>query len=386
MYTLRPYQQEAVDKCLEFFADVKNKKNSIVVIPSAGGKSLVIAKVSLELGGDVLVFQPSKELLEQNYRKFTEYGGKASIFSASKNSKEVGAITFATIGSVKSKPELFKHFKYVIVDECHLVSPKATSMYSEFFEKLNVKIIGLTATPIRLKAYNFPDKHSKLGILTRQRPRSFADFLYVSQIGDLYREDYLTPCRYIDLDYDTSKLVVNSTGADYKEESMTEQFKSQGLLEKIKYGYLKAYKRKHILIFVTSIAEAHEVSEALPGCGVVSSKTPKKERAKLIADFKSGKLRGMVNVGVLTTGFDYPEIDMIIIARPTLSLAMYYQIVGRGIRLFDGKKDCIVFDLVGNHERFGSIEDLEIVNGYGGWAIYSKDKQITGVPLTLEEK
>lgn len=383
MYILRDYQKEAVEKGLDFFRDKKQKKNSVIVLPTGSGKSLVIAKIAKELDGNVLIFQPSKELLEQNYQKFIDYEGEASIYSASKNSKEIGKVTFCTIGSVKNKSHLFRDVKYVISDECHKMSPNFDSMYKKFFNGMKVKLLGLTASPFRLKSYNFPERHSKLCMLDRTRPKIFQDYVYVNQIKDLYNEGYLCECKYKDISFDRSKLIVNSTKADYQLESMNKEVERQNVCDKIIEGCTRTTTRNHILIFVPSIQNAEYIRDNLDSCELVSGKTPKKEREKIINDFKSGKIRCVVNVNTMTIGFDFPSIDMIVIGRPTFSLALYMQIVGRGIRVCSSKKDCLIVDLVGNHKRFGDIKDI-MMKKEKQWGIYSKEKLLTGVEMTNE--
>ena len=151
-FVLRDYQQKASDAAATFFQDTKKKTNAIMVLPTGSGKSLIIADIASRIDGHTLVFQPSKEILEQNFKKLCSYGIlDCSIYSASFNSKEISRITFATIGSVKGHPELFGHFKNVIIDECHLVNPKE-GMYKDFLSILNCKVLGLTATPYRLSS------------------------------------------------------------------------------------------------------------------------------------------------------------------------------------------------------------------------------------------
>ena len=138
-----------------------------MVLPTGSGKSLIIADIAARLDGHTLVFQPSKEILEQNFKKLCSYGIlDCSIYSASFNSKEISRITFATIGSVKNHPELFTHFKNIIVDECHLVNPKE-GMYKDFFDAVKCKVLGLTATPYRLSSSR--DFGSMLKFITRTK-------------------------------------------------------------------------------------------------------------------------------------------------------------------------------------------------------------------------
>lgn len=149
VYKLRPYQQEASDAAVQFFLS-KDKWNGLIVAPTGSGKSLLIADIARQLDGNVIVLQPSKEILEQNFAKLKSYGVEdCSIYSASLKSKEVSRITFATIGSVINHIELFDNFKAVIVDECHGVNA-AEGMYKTFIEKVPRKVLGLTATPYRL--------------------------------------------------------------------------------------------------------------------------------------------------------------------------------------------------------------------------------------------
>ena len=119
---------------------------------------------------------------------------------------------------------------------------------------------------------------------------------------------------------------------------------------------------------------------SIPGCAIVSGDTPKSTREMILRQFKAGEIPVVANVGVLTTGFDYPELDTIVMARPTMSLAMYYQIVGRAIRPHPSKETGWFVDLCGNIKRFGEVSDLRLVDGGNGkWAVFSKGRQLTNI-------
>lgn len=179
-FKLRPYQEEASKKAVEFFLDKKKNWNALEVLPTASGKSLILADIAARLKDKVLVFSPTKEILEQNYKKYCSYGfDNASIYSASFKSKEISDVTFATIGSVKGHPELFTDFKYILIDEVHLVKPES-GMYKEFLDKLKSKVIGLTATPFRL--YSYQNYGSILKFLTRSRDKIFKELIYYVQV------------------------------------------------------------------------------------------------------------------------------------------------------------------------------------------------------------
>lgn len=388
-YTLRPYQQEASDRAVSFFKERRNY-NAVEMLATAAGKSLIIADIASRLEAPVLIFQPSKEILQQNYDKFLSYGyDNASVYSASMGSKEVSDVTFATIGSVKNHPELFTAFKYVIVDECHLVNP-TTGMYKTFLEGLQCKVLGLTATPYRLRSYQ--GFGCMLKFITRSRPRVFSELIYYVQTCDLMDAGYLTKPNYYSVpppSWNEGNLQLNTSGQDYTDQSVKEEYERVDYykwLVGIVRRLLKpksGISRKGILVFTRFIEEAERLTREIPGCAIVTGETPKKEREELLERFKSGEIQVISNVGVLTTGFDYPELDTVVMARPTRSLAQYYQIIGRVLRLRkDGKpKDAWFVDICKNYERFGKVEDMKLVdeNGRGKWVIESNGRKLTNV-------
>lgn len=395
MYKLRDYQQKSSDAAVSFFNNKAKKTNAIMVLPTGSGKSLIIADIAARLDGHTLVFQPSKEILEQNFKKLCSYGIlDCSIYSASFNSKEISRITFATIGSVKNHPELFTHFRNIIVDECHLVNPKE-GMYKDFFDAVKCKVLGLTATPYRLSSSR--DFGSMLKFITRTKPHVFSEVIYHVQVSTLLDMGYLAKLNYYSMDkefkkyngneFKESNLKRNSTGADYTDDSVKEEYERidfygflvfiiQRLLNNQKTGI----KRKGILVFTRFLKEAERLTYSIPGCAIVSGDTPKGERERILEAFKAGEIPVVANVGVLTTGFDYPELDTVVMARPTMSLAMWYQIVGRAIRPHPSKECGWIVDLCGNIKRFGEVSDLRLHDsGNGKWAVFSKGRQLTNV-------
>lgn len=379
MYKLRYYQRRAVDVAVDFF-QAKGKRNGIIVLPTGSGKSLVIANIAYTLDAPVLIFQPSKEILEQNYEKLCSYGVMdVGIFSASFGRKEVRKITFATIGSVKSHKDYFRLFRYVIIDECHGVNAEA-GMYKDFIETIQCKVLGLTATPYRLYSSMFYG--SMLRFITRTNPRIFNEMLYAVQVRTLLNRGYLAPMNYYQLNIvDTSRLKVNSTGADFTDASVRRYYreiKFNDSLENIIRRLLVA-GRSSILVFTRFIDEANNIARTFSDCAVVSSDTSKKDRENILRLFKNKQIKVVANVGVLTTGFDFPELATVVLARPTMSLALYYQMCGRAIRPFPGKVSWVV-DLCGNYKRFGRVDDLELRQTKPGiWAVFTGAKQLTNV-------
>lgn len=386
MYKLRDYQQRASDTAVAFFNDKKAKYNAIMVLPTGSGKSLVIADIANRLQGHTLVFQPSKEILEQNYKKLCSYGVlDCSVYSASFNSKNISRITFVTIGSVIRHTDDFQHFNNVIIDECHFVNAKG-GMYEEFIHTTGCKVLGLTATPYRLSSSSFG---AMLKFLTRTRPLIFSKVIYQVQISTLLDMGFLSSIDYYQLSpigWDNGNLKVNTTGADYTDKSVKMEYERidfYSYLVSIVQRLLKPKRggaRKGILVFTRFVKEAQRLADTIPNCAVVSGETPKVERERILTEFKSGNIPVVANVGVLTTGFDFPELDTVVMARPTMSLAMYYQIVGREIRPYEDKQAWFI-DLCGNINRFGKVEDLKLIdtNGKGKWAVFSNGKQLTNV-------
>jgi DNA repair protein RadD len=394
MYELRPYQDESVRRGIEFFRSA-DKTRPILVLPTGAGKSLVIASMAKELDGNILVIQPSKELLEQNFAKYEAVVQThpdlepAAIFSASVGIKERAKVTFATIGSIYKMAQDFADVESVIIDENHTVPPESGSMYMQFLRALpNAKVLGLTATPYRLKTYTDPfkprEKFSKINLLPRERPSFFNRFLHIVQPKELYEQGYLAPVNYAPLAWDGSVLKANTTGSEYTEKSMDEAMTRNQIMRNLPLIIEQAFKkgRKACLVFVRTVEEARQLAEATPFAEYVHAETPKDERARIIEAFKGGGIKTLFNVSVLTTGFDFPELDTIIVARPTMSLALFVQMVGRGIRLADKKTHCTVVDMCGNIKRFGKLEDLRIEEDpQAGWVLRNDERILSGVRL-----
>jgi DNA repair protein RadD len=379
-YQLRPYQQEAVASGVAYLTDPRMRgRNGLIVAPTGSGKSLVIAGIVTQLPGPCIVFQPNKEILQQNAAKLESYGYQPALFSASVGRKEIGAITLATIGSVAKHAEQFRPFPYVLVDEAHFCNAKG-GMYRDFLQVLDrSRVLGLTATPYRLASNSFG---SILRFLTRTRPRIFRDVVHQTQIADLCRDGFLSRVEYREQPFRRDRLRLNSTGADYTDASVQTYFHEigfEGQLQRTVEGLL-AEGRRNVLVFTRFVEESQRLAAAIPGAATVSAETPDRERARVLEDFKAGRTRVVTNVGIVAIGLDFPGLETVVLARPTVSLALYYQQVGRGIRPCPGKDRCVVVDMVGVVEQFGRVEDLVLeATGKSGdlWAITSRGRPLT---------
>jgi len=383
MYKLRDYQQEASDIAV---AALRKEKHPFIIQAATGaGKSLIIADICHKIDEPILILQPSKEILEQNYQKLLSYDQTidAGIYSASKGRKEIAKFTFATIGSIYKKPEQFKHFKYVLIDECHGVNPKNLSgMLTTFLKAIDCQhVCGLTATPYRLDTLWKKDKYgnlyanASLKMINRISVSPFfRKILYKIETADLIERGYLCPIKYYIEPSDWAELVVNSTGADFTAKSMEEWTEKASRLDRIVQAVQYSDKNnKRTLIFCYSLAQARKAMERTKAKGIVSAMvsgtTPLAEREQLLRDFRKGRVKHLFNVGVLTTGFDAPELDCIVMARPTMSLSLYYQIIGRGVRLDPDAPNKVlqVYDLVGVVERLGRVETIRVQKEYNGF-------------------
>ena len=385
---LRPNQIEPVRKGVEFFSK-KKADPSIIVAPTAFGKSIVIAQIAKEVGERLLIIQPSKELLEQNYNKFIGLGGEASIYSASMNEKEIGNITYATIGSIIKIAHKFKDLgiSKVIIDECDRFPREPGGMLRKFLTAAKIThVLGLTATPLKLQTNM--DEHfqpfSKLVMLTSKSKKGnfFKEIIHVAQIKEMCDLGFWSPLQYESYDFNTGELVYNSTGAEFTDDSIKRAYKNNDIGGKIVRKVAELTDRKSILIAVPTIDEAMDLSGRIPMSAPMYSGMPDKERQQVISDFKSGRLRVIVQVTILSVGFDHPELDCIITGRPTASLSWWYQFVGRVTRIHPDKANGLIVDFVGSVPKFGKVEDLYFKYEAPLWKLYGEQQRLlTGIPL-----
>ncbi|ELA9384990.1 DEAD/DEAH box helicase [Vibrio parahaemolyticus] len=358
MYTLRPYQADSVKAVIHYFR--KHSTPAVIVLPTGAGKSLVIAELARLAKGRVLVLAHVKELVEQNHAKYEGYGLKGAIFSAGLGRKETDQqVVFASVQSVVRNLDSFKNqFSLLVIDECHRVPDDKNSSYQKVITHLRelnpgIKVLGLTATPYRLGMGWIYQYHTR-GQVRTEESRFFRDCIFELPIRYLLDENFLTPARMMDapvLSYDFSQLKPANTGR-YKEAEMdmvidkAKRATPQIVEQIIQY----ARERKGVMIFAATVRHAQEVHGLLPEgeTAIVIGDTPTPERDAIIQAFKNREIKYLVNVSVLTTGFDAPHVDLIAILRPTESVSLYQQIVGRGLRLSEGKNECLVLDYADN--------------------------------------
>lgn len=344
---LRQYQQEASDALYNHLLQFPNKKG-LVAIPTAGGKSLVIADIVNRVGGSWLVVTHSKELVQQNYDEFVAYSDKeAGIFCEGLGRKEIKNVTFATIQSIKTQNVFWNN---IAIDEIHLLSKSEGTVYQQYLaSNPTARIIGLTATPYRLDGGGLIEQ----GICET--------LVYDVPAERLIREGFLAPL--VDK-CPRSKIAIEEnvklTAGEYNIKDAAEYMMYIQQNEKvIAHAIISCANRNRWLVFCCDIEHAELTCKELISKGVnsavVHSQLPDSDRDKIIKDFKEGVYTALVNVDILTTGFNVPEIDAIICLRPTNSTSKWIQIMGRGMRNAPGKIDTLILDYCGNFKRCGNV-------------------------------
>lgn len=384
---LRDYQKATTDIAInEFYS--KKEFESLIVWPTAAGKSILCTTIPIQLEGNTIILTSSRELLQQNYNKMIGFGGEASIFSASFKQKEFGKTTYATLQTAHKHASEFKSMRYtnLIFDEADRASRDA-GMYRKFLKESGIKkVLGLTATPFKLAPRTDPmtgRRYTKIEMLTKRgstRPM-FKDIIYLMQIEDIVKQRFWSKLEYELFDWDTGGLVFNSTGAEYTESSIEKFYKNNDIEKRIINRIIDS-DAKAILVFVQSIAMGQALSARIPNSVCIYSGMPDKERDKAIIDFRAGRIRTAINCSILGVGFDYPEIDHIIDAKPTASLANVYQFIGRATRTHPDKEKAIITDFAGNINRFGIIENLNFrKNSLGDWNVYSEKRLLSDIQI-----
>lgn len=364
MYKLRDYQQQAVQNTVQYFR--KKREPAMIVLPTGAGKSLVIAELARIANGRVLVLAHVKELVEQNCEKYKSYGLEAGTFSASLGKKDKDQkVIFGSIQSVaRAKDDFFNDFSLLVIDECHRVADEGSTQYQDVIKKLlernpQLCILGLTATPYRL-GLGWIYEYSNSGEIKTTQKRFFKQCVYELPLSHMIRNRYLTVPVKIDIPvtcYDFSELTEKngSFSAAEVEEILKSQKRLTPFIIKNIIDIAERFDRKGVMIFSSSVRHAEEIMTYLPAedSRLILGDTDMNQRNQIVEDFKKKKFRYLVNVSVLTTGFDAPHVDVIAILRPTESNSLYQQIVGRGLRLSDDKKDCYILDYTGmGHDIF----------------------------------
>ena len=373
--TLRPYQSLAVEK---LYDSLRNSDgNPVIVIPTGGGKTPVMAQVAKDAietwGGRVLILAHRRELLIQNARMAELFGPRVGIYSAGLKSRETqGPLLVAGIQSVYRRACELGRFDLVLVDEAHLIPPEGEGMYRTFLQEAEtvnpeIRVIGLTATPYRMTSGFIYGPEEILSHIA-----------YEVGVKELIVDGYL--CRLISKSGSPESIPdtsgVHTRGGEFIASELEAAMSDSGKVHAaVRETLALCENRRKVLVFSCGISHAEMIVGAFWDCGipaaVVTSETPADERETLLEEFRCGSLRFLVNVNILTEGFDAPNIDAVILMRATKSPGLYYQMVGRGLRLSPGKENCLVLDFGENVLRHGPVDKVRISkqpSGSGGEA------------------
>jgi DNA repair protein RadD len=368
----RPHQQRCVDDFWKYLTNASG--DAVGVQPTGAGKSLICAMIAKEISEAdrrMVILAPKQELVEQNYEKLKWIAPEADsgIYCAGLKRKDVdNQVIFATIQSVYKRPLDFGFRHLALVDECHTIPRGSDGMFNEFFHGLRInnpslRKIGLTATPYRLDS----------GLIYGDGEQ-FDDVCHVTGIPELLQNGYIAPVRAASVKT-ISMDGVRKVAGDFDRKQMSDVY-SEKVIEACQeiVDVANAEKRRHCLVFGVSIEHCEALVDTISRIsgqevGMISGDTPSLVRATTIDRYKSGELRWLVNCDVLTTGFDAPSTDLIAVCRSTASPGLFYQIAGRGFRLAEGKKDCLLLDFGGNLARHGALDSDE----YGEEALKKKN-------------
>lgn len=348
---LRQYQQDSVDNLMD---TIQVKGNPILQLPTGAGKSIIIAEIARRMqerwsGIQILVLAHRAKLVEQDADKFAKLGLIPSVYCAELKRKEIGQFTIATILSVAKHPELFKGVHLVIVDELQMINNNDEGSYRKFLSQLPLaKVVGLSATPFRLK-----------GGACYGQDRLFSRIAYKIGFSDLVKQGYLTPPVNYDANSEDTYDDIKLTAGDFNQKDMNAHFNKivgkscQDLVNRMR-------NRNYVLVFACSIVHAEAIVKCLHELGeqaeVYHSEMSLMEDKMTIQRFENKQFKYLVSIDKLGVGFDAPFVDGLALMRPTMSRALAIQQLGRGSRLYEGKKDFLVADYAGNIRRHNLLD------------------------------
>ncbi len=370
---LRPYQQASIDAAYTYLRS--HDDNPCIVIPTGGGKTPVLATICKDAvsrwDGRVIILAHVKELVEQAAHKLRAICPDISvgIYSASLKRRETDkAITVAQIQSVAKRAFEFGQFHLILVDEAHMIPPDGEGRYRQFLADAKganprCRVVGLTATPYRTSTGTICNGDHILN-----------DVCYEVGVKELINDGYLCPLTTKAGAVKADLSGVKKNRGDFVQSSLEGVMLEDAIVEEAVREMLQlTADRKSVLIFAAGVLHGQKIAELVQGiggqeCGFICGESLPAERDELIARFKDETdgllqrepLKFLCNVNVLTTGFDAPNVDCVVLLRPTLSPGLYYQMVGRGFRLCDGKTNCLILDYGGNIVRHGPVDAIEV--------------------------
>lgn len=372
MMQLRPYQRESIDALYGHWEE--GGGNALLVIPTGGGKSLVIATLLRELMTSfplmrIGMITHTKELISQNFAELLRVWPQApaGIYSAGIGRRDTGnPILFCGVQSVWNKVDLIGRFDLLLIDEAHLISRSASTMYGKFLAAMrekqpDIRIVGLTATPFRLDS----------GRLDKGADRLFDKVVYEANVADLIADGYLSPLISKATHAEISTDGVHRRGGEFIAGELEAAAMAGDLVERAAAEIVaRGASRRAWLAFCTGVDHAAAVRDAIRRHGIsaesIDGGMPAKERDRVIQSFRHGGIRCLTSVNVLSIGFNVPHVDLVALLRPTESAGLYIQQVGRGFRKAPGKENALILDFSGNVRKHGPVDAVTTPGGAKG--------------------
>ncbi|PZO44145.1 MAG: hypothetical protein DCF19_02765 [Pseudanabaena frigida] len=346
MVQLRPYQNQ---KIKEIYDAWQNHRSVMLQMPTGTGKTVLfnqIVKDELANNSKLLIIAHRKELIDQNVaRLWNDFGIRAGTIMANVRADLSLPVQVASIQTLNRREYPDLKPSIVIIDEAHHVPAKS---YRELWETYpDSKFLGVTATPIRLSNEGF---------------RDLFDVLILSNsIDEFIQDGYLAKIKYIGRSPILPKMDLSNIaiiGGDYDSEQLSQKMCEETVMANLIQSYFDHAKGKKMIVFAVTTDHSKSIVERYQAAGFatahIDADTKKEERNDIINKFRSGEIRILSNVGIVSEGFDVPDCEVVQLARPTKSLAMYLQQVGRCMRPSRSKPYSIVLDNVGLYDEFGS--------------------------------
>jgi DNA repair protein RadD len=360
---LRYYQQDAINACYKHLADQDN--NPCIVVPTGGGKTPILTTMCVDVckaGGRVLVVTHVKELIEQTARHLNdmEHSIKFGVYSASLKSRNTEEpVIVAGIQSIYKNAQKMGVFDLIVIDEAHLIPPDGEGMYQSFLTETKlmnpkVRIVGLTATPYRMKGGWICKPENILN-----------EICYEIGVKELINAGFLSPLISKAGIQKADLSNVHIVAGDYNSGELEKAMNNEKLIEAaVQEIICLAAERYSVLIFSAGVEHGRQIQKMLTKyhekCEFVCGDSLPGYRRDVVGRFKSKETKFLCNAKLFTTGFDAPNVDCVVLLTSTLSTGLYYQMVGRGLRIAEGKKDCLILDYGNNIVTHGCIDALYI--------------------------
>lgn len=383
---LRPYQKATVAHAEEWISRANPDRRPVIIAPTGSGKSVMLAAIAQGFPGRVMVAAPTEEIVSGIEQAFKSLGESPSVFCASLNRREIsGRVVIGTVASLEPHKTNFDGIGLLIIDEAHLVQPQDRGRYSRLCAHLRIAepgllVLGASATPYRIDH----------GLIYEGDGAMFNEILDDIPIDKLMADGYLSPLvsKPGSVQIDTLAVRRGASGdfvtSALESAAMAGDVTEKAIAEVVNMGQ----GRRSWLVFAVTLVHARRCLAALRRHGVdaemIDGTTASTKRDELVCRFRDGALQALVNVDVLALGFDAPITDLIAILRPTASTGRYVQICGRGLRLADGKRDCLVLDYGGNIARHGPINRLDVKHVKTFGAVAREPEALAAPPKTKE--